>query len=246
VLHDTIAPPISFHRDYIEGALALLGTTLSSYAYVWETIEEAEESGGQSRRRRLAHLGLAEADAGVGMFLAVAIFWFILISTGATLGIKHQQVQTAQDAARALQPVAGAIASYLFAIGLLASAILAVPVLAASSAYIVGEEFDWRCGLSERVRHAPRFYAVLLGTVVVGVVIAYLGISPIQLLYWSSIAGGLGTPISLVFLLKIARDHRLMGEETTGRVVAAVGWLTTALVTAISLYFLYQQLGRRL
>jgi Mn2+/Fe2+ NRAMP family transporter len=110
--------------------------------YVWETIEEAEE------KPPIEKLGLAQADAGIGMLLAVGIFWFILIGTGATLDIHHKTVQTAQDAAQALVPVAGPIAGFLFAAGLLASAMLAVPVLAATSAYVVGQEFGFRSSLA--------------------------------------------------------------------------------------------------
>lgn len=237
VLHATVVPHIAFTREYIEATLALLGTTLSGYAYVWETIEEAEE------RPPLTRLGLAQADAGIGMVLAVSIFWFILIGTGATLGVHHEQVQTAEDAARALQPVAGAAASVLFAAGLLASAVLAVPVLAASSAYIVAEEFGWRGSLSDRFREDPAFYAVLAGTLLVGVAVAFLHISAIQLLFWSSIVGGLGTPVSLFFLLRVARDHGVMRRWAIGTLMTGIGWATALLVTATSLYFLYQQIA---
>lgn len=236
VLHDTVFPTIS-SSTYIQAALALLGTTLTSYAYVWETIEEAEEDA------PVSSLGLARADAGFGVLFAVTIFWFILISTGATLGVHHQQVQTAQQAAEALRPVAGPLASDLFGIGLLASAILAVPVLAATSAYMVSEECEWRGGLSRSVWEARGFYAVVVASLLVGVLISYLGISPIQLLFYSGIAGGLGTPISLAFLLITARDHGVMQEHPIGKVLTAVGWATTLLITAISAYYLWQQLG---
>lgn len=240
VLHDTVLPPISFNSEYIQGALALLGTTLTGYAYVWETIEESEE------RPPISKLGLQQADAGIGMLFAVAVFWFILISTGATLGIHHKQVQTAQDAAQALAPVAGPIASYLFAIGLLASAVLAVPVIAASSAYVVAHEFGLRSSLSSSVRHAGRFYVLIGAALLVGVVVAFLGISPIQLLFVSSIAGGLGTPVSLVFLLLTARNRALMGYKTIGKTLTALGWATTITVAAISVFFLWQQFGSKL
>ncbi|MDQ2744256.1 MAG: divalent metal cation transporter [Chloroflexota bacterium] len=240
VLHATIHPPISFNPTYVQGALALLGTTLTSYAYVWETIEEAEE------RPPISELGLAKADAGFGMFFAVAIFWFILISTGATLGIHHKQVQTAQQAAQALQPVAGPIASDLFALGLLASAILAVPVLAASTSYIVCSEAGWRQGLSQKVRRAPRFYIIIGLAMLVAVIVSFLGVSPIQLLFVSGLVGGVGTPISLVFLLLIARNHRVMRDHPIGRILLLVGWATAVVIAAISLYFLWQQFGSKL
>lgn len=237
VLHNTVLPSFSFDQKYIQGALALLGTTLTSYAYVWESIEEAEE------RPPIGELGLAQADAGVGMLIAVAVFWFILIGTGATLGIHHHQVQTAQDAAQALVPVAGPIAGYLFAAGLLASAILAVPVLAATSAYVIGQEFGFRSSLSSSVWRALPFYGALAAALLIGVVISFLGVSPIQLLFVSSIAGGLGTPISMAFLLIVARDRNIMGEARMGKILTAAGVLTLLIVTAVSLYFLWQQFG---
>jgi Mn2+/Fe2+ NRAMP family transporter len=237
VLQATVLPPISLDSAYVQGALSLLGTTLTSYAYVWESIEEAEE------QTPLRALGLARADAGVGMFFAVAIFWFILISTGATLGVHHQPVQTAQQAAQALAPVAGPLAAYLFAIGLLASAILAVPVLAATTGYILGEEFGWSRGLSQPLRVCRRFYLTVSGAILVGMVVSFLGISPITLLFWSGIVGGLGTPISLVFLLLVARDHHVMDGHPIGKWLTLLGWGTTILIGVISLYFLYQQFG---
>lgn len=240
VLHATIHPSISFSPLYLQGALALLGTTLTSYAYVWETIEEAEQ------QPTIGELGLARADAGFGMVFAVAIFWFILISTGATLGVHHEKVQTAQQAAQALRPVAGPIASDLFAIGLLASAVLAVPVLATSSAYIIGSEFGWPRGLSLPWRRAKRFYAALAGAIAAAVVVSFVGVPPIKLLFVSGIVGGLGTPISLVFLLLIARNREIMRQHPIGRILMVGGSLTAILVTAVSLYFLWQQFGSSL
>jgi Mn2+/Fe2+ NRAMP family transporter len=237
VFRDTVLPSFSFKSEYIQGALALLGTTLTGYAYVWETIEESEE------RPPIRKLGLAQVDAGVGMLMAVAIFWFILIGTGATLGNQHKHVQTAQDAARALEPVAGPIAGYLFAIGLLASAVLAVPVLAATNAYVLGGQFGFRGSLADSLGKDRLFYLALSGTLLVGVIVSFLGVSPIQLLFVSSIIGGLGTPISLTFLLLVARDNRVMRGLKLGRLLTVIGWGTTILITAISLFFLWQQFG---
>jgi Mn2+/Fe2+ NRAMP family transporter len=239
VLHDTIIPPISFSHTYVQGVLALLGTTLTSYAYVWETIQQGEES------TPVSELGLAKADAGFGMFFAVSMFWFILISTGATLGIHHQQAQTAQQAAQALVPVAGPIAGDLFAVGLLASSILAVPVLAASSAYILGSELGWRKGLSQELWHARRFYAAITVTMVVAVVVSLIGISPIQLLFIAGVVGGLGTPISLTFLILVAREHRVMDAHRIGKLLMTGGWAITLLIGAVSLFFLWQLIGSK-
>ncbi|HEV2460780.1 MAG TPA: divalent metal cation transporter [Ktedonobacterales bacterium] len=144
VLAHTLIPHLSFTPAYVAGALALIGTTLTSYAYVWETIEEGAE------HPPLRRLGLVQVDAGLGMVIAGVIFWFIVIGTGATLGVHHKTVQTAQDAASALTPLAGHFASIIFGVGLLASAILALPVLAGTSAYVMAEAFGWRRSLDAR------------------------------------------------------------------------------------------------
>ena len=235
VLHATFSPPISLRSDYVKGALALLGTTVTAYVYVWETIGQAEQ------RPPIRALGAAKADAALGMLVAVGVFWFILIATGATLGAHHEQVQTAQQAAQALGPIAGPLAGDLFAVGLLASAVLAVPVLAATNAYMLGSQFNWRRSLSERIGTARYFYAALAGSLLVAVLFPFAGISPIQLLIWASIAGGIGTPVGLTFLLLMARDRRVMGDYPIGKVLTWIGWATTLLITVISVFFLYQQ-----
>lgn len=236
VLAHTLIPHLSLDPAYIEGALALLGTTLTSYAYVWETIEE------ESERPPLQRLGLVKADAGIGMIAAGAIFWFIVIGTGATLGVHHQQVATAQDAARALGPIAGPFASTIFGAGLLASAILAVPVLAGTAAYVSAEMFGWRRSLDASFHRAPRFYLALVGSLVAAVLLTLLGIGPIQLLFFSSIAGGLGTPVTLALMMLVARDRKIMQGLPIGRKLTIGGWIVTGVVSAACLIFLWQTL----
>jgi Mn2+/Fe2+ NRAMP family transporter len=238
VLHDTLVPRVSFSPAYVAGGLALLGTTLTSYAYVWETIAEAQE------KPSLDHLGLVQVDAGLGMVMAGVIFWFIVVGTGATLGVHHKPVQTAQDAAAALAPLAGRFAPAIFGVGLLASAVLAVPVLAGTSAYVMAEAFGWRASLDERFAQAPAFYASLLLSLAVGVGVAYVGVSPIRLLFLSGIAGGLATPVTLAFMMRAARDRRIMGDHRIGGHLAAAGWLVTAVVTAASILYLWQTFAR--
>jgi Mn2+/Fe2+ NRAMP family transporter len=234
VLHATVVPRLSLSSAYVAGALALLGTALTSYAYVWETIEVAEE------RPPLRRIGLVQVDAGLGMVAAGAIFYFIVIGTGATLGVHHHQVQTAQDAAAALAPLAGPFASILFGVGLLASALLAIPVLAGTSAYVMAEAFGWRASLDARFSQARAFYVALLLSLAASVGITVLGVGPIQLLFFSSIAGGLGTPITLALLLLAARDPLVMGEHPINGLLALAGWLVTAVVTLACAIYLWQ------
>ena len=234
VLAHTLIPHLSASPAYVAGALALLGTTLTSYAYVWETIEEETE------RPPLRRLGLVKADATIGMLAAGALFWFIVIGTGATLGVHHSNIQTAQDAAKALSPIAGPFASILFGVGLLASAILAVPVLAGTSAYVSAEMFGWRRSLDATFSRAPRFYLALVGSLVAGVLVTLLGIEPIQLLFISSIAGGLGTPITLGLMMLVARDRLAMKGLPIRRSLAIAGWIVAVIVTCACIFFLWQ------
>jgi Mn2+/Fe2+ NRAMP family transporter len=234
VARATLVPEWHWNSAYVAGAIALLGTTLTSYAYVWESIEMAEE------RPPLRRLGLVQVDAAIGMVFAGVIFWFIVVCTGATLGVHHHAVLTAHDAAAALEPVAGRYASLLFGIGLLASAVLAVPVLAGTNAYVAAEMFGWRASLDRTFHRAPRFYDALLLSLIIATLVAYLGIPPIQLLFVSSIAGGLGTPITLTLMLLVANDAKIMKRHRVGRPLLAAGWAVNAIVVAAAVLYLYQ------
>jgi Mn2+/Fe2+ NRAMP family transporter len=236
--YHSVVPTLHWNHDYLAGALALLGTTITSYVYVWQTIELAEERPGR------AWLRAKETDATVGIIFAVVIIWFILVAAGATLGVHHQHVQTADEAARSLRPLAGSWASALFGLGLLASALVAVPVLMSTAAYVTGAQFGWRCGLSEPIRRAPRFYAALVVAALAALVITVSHAGAIQLLFSASIAGGIGTPIGLVCLVVAASDGRVMHGEPIGRGLRAAAWLVTALITVMSLLYLADSLLR--
>ncbi len=239
VVQHMVVPSLQLTPDYVAAILALLGTTLTSYVYFWETIEMAEE------RPPLHLLRWVEWDAAGGMVFTVLVFWAIVVGTGATLGVAGQPVATAQDAAAALAPLAGVWAEALFAVGLLASAVLALPILAATSGYVVCAAFDWRRGLDVPLgRCSWRFYAVMLGSLVLGAAMTHLGMEPIQLLFAASILGGLGTPVLLVLLLVLARSPRVMGTHRVSGLLAGVGWATTAIVSVACVIYLAQQLLR--
>lgn len=237
VLRHSFIPHFERGAAYATGAVALLGTTLTSYAYVWETIEIAQE------QPPLRRLGMVHADAAIGMIAAGLIFWFIVITTGATLGIHHKTVETAQDAANALLPIAGPYAGIVFGIGLLASAALAVPVLAGTSAYVIAQAFNVRANLNLPFARAPRFYYALLATLVAAVTFAFAGISPIKLLMYSSIAGAFGTPITLIMLMLAARDKKLMGKNQVPMLPTVGGWTVTAIVVIACGIFLWQTIA---
>jgi len=236
--YHSVIPTLHWNHDYLAGALALLGTTITSYVYVWQTVVVAEE------RPARSWLRAREADAAIGIAFAVAITWFILVAAGATLGVHHQHVQTAEDAARSLRPLAGTGASALFGVGLLASALVAVPVLMSTAASVVGAEFGWRRGLSEPLRRAPRFYAALALATAAALLITVSHAGAIQLLFSASIAGGIGAPIGLACLVVAASDPSVMHGEPIRRALRAAAWSVTAVLSVMSVLYLVDSLTR--
>lgn len=234
VLRGSLIPHFENNKAYISGAIALLGTTLTSYAYVWETVASSE------KRQPLRRIGLAQAEAIVGIVFAGIVFWFIVVATGATLGVHHKMVETAQDAAVALVPFAGKYASYVFGFGLLASAMIAVPVLAGTSAYVMAEAFGWRRSLDASFARADRFYWTLIASLAIGAAIALVGISPIKLLFFSGIAGGIATPFTLGLMMLVGRSRRIMGENRLGGTLAIAGWGVTTVVSIAAVVYLIQ------
>jgi len=227
-----VTPHFDFTIPVATGALALLGTTLTSYVYYWESIEVSE------RGTRPSEMRAMKADAAWGALAPGICFFFILVATAATLGKTHTPVQTAADAAAALAPLAGGWATALFAIGLLASAVIAVPVLAGTSAYVVTQTFGWRGSLDAPIEQARIFYSVLLGSLGLSAAFAFAGFSPIALLYWASVAGGLATPLTLCLLVAIAQNRDVMGENRIGGWLACAGWAVTVIVTVSCAAFL--------
>jgi len=228
---------VPLDRTGVTALIALLGTTLTSYVYVWQTIEQAH-----ARPRRRVHPHTATVGAVVGVALLVAIMWSIGVSAGATLAGHRVEVTTVQQAARSLRPLAGQAATTLFTLGLLASSLLALPVLMATTAYVVGAQFDWRRGLSEGIGRARRFYGVLVASVAAGVVTSLVGVPPVELLVVASVAGGLATPVGLAFLFRLATDPLVMGARPLPRQLARAGWAVTALVSVAAAAFVGRML----
>jgi Mn2+/Fe2+ NRAMP family transporter len=236
LLRSSLVPTLSLNHDALAGGLALLGTTLTSYVYVWETVSRSEEPSHAGPDDR----GLARARLGavVGAVFTAVILWFMLVASAATLGQRHEMVSSAQDAAQVLGPLAGSLATEFFAFGLLVSAVVALPVLMATTAYVVGAQFDWRRGLSERVGGARRFYAALTASIALGLTTSLAEVPVVDMLVAASVIGGLGAPFGLVLLVRLARDQGVMGAQTISRWLAIAGWTVAAVVGGVGLAFL--------
>jgi len=235
VLEASVSPSLSLRPEVVTGGLALVGTTLTSYVYVWETIGRGVEEPAEGA----ASVSLARVRIGaiVGPVLTAVILWFMLVTSAATLGQHHEAVASAQDAARALRPLAGPRAADLFAAGLVISAVVALPVLMATTAYVVGAQFHWRRGLSEEIGRAPGFYAILLASVGLALALTLAGVPVIATLVTSSVIGGFGTPVGIVLLVRIGRDPQVMGSRRISGRLAIAGWAVAIVVGGLGLAF---------
>ena len=234
VLHSILVPHMSFSPIWVTGAVALLGTTLTSYEYYWESIEVGE------RRPQLSQVRAFKLDAVFGMLAADSSFLFILIATAATSGKHHVTIQTAADAASALKPLAGSWDQMLFGLGFLASAAIAIPVIAATNGYVVAQTFGVRAALGTPLSQARTFYAVIFGSLVVAAALALTPVPTIALLYWVSVAAGIATPITLAYMLLVTRNRKTMGGRPIGLPLECGGWAVTGVVTVASVAFIVQ------
>ena len=243
VIQATFLPQIQFSSQYLTTIVAILGTTISPYLFFWEASEEVEDekaegrhSVGQRRGATNAEIKKEKIDTITGMLFCNVVFYFVIVSAGATLHVTGQtNIQSATDAAQALRPLAGDLATVLFAIGLIGAGLLAVPVLTGAAAYAVAETFGWRSGLDEKPRHAKKFYAVIAASTLVGVAIDFLGINPISALFWTAVINGVVAPPLLVVVMLVANNKKVMGERTNGIFTNIVGWLAAAVMFAAAI-----------
>jgi NRAMP (natural resistance-associated macrophage protein)-like metal ion transporter len=239
----TFVPRMAFDAGTIQTVVAILGTTISPYLFFWQTSEEVEEDesrgivlGRVPARRMRGLLTACHLDVLSGMTLANVGFYFVVLTSAATLYATGQRdIETAAEAAEALRPLAGDAAFLLFALGIIGTGLLAIPVLAGSVAYAAAELFGWREGLSNTLRRAPQFYAVLAAATLLGIGLNFVGLSAIKALFLAAIVNGVISPVMLVFVLLIARDRTVLGDFTTGRLISLLGWATTFAMAAAAI-----------
>jgi len=180
------------------------------------------------------------ADIWVGMFLSNLVMFFIIAVCANTLfknGITN--IETAADAASALAPLAGQWAKLLFAIGIIGTGLLAIPVLAGSTAYAISESFGWKEGLYRKYKAAHAFYGVIAISIIIGILINFLGIDPIKALIYSAIANGIVAPVMLVFIVSISSNKKIMGEYRNKPITKTLGWIATILMSITALAAIY-------
>ena len=245
VLAATFVPQLSWDRDFTLMLVAIFGTTISPYMFFWQASLEAEERKLRADAdARLAsptkkhlpprHASRIRFDTAAGMIYSNVIGFFIIVTTGATLhahGITH--IDTAEQAAEALRPLAGPLAFFLFSAGIIGTGLLAVPVLAGSAGYAVAESLGWRGSLEMPARHAPGFYLIVAAATIAGLIAALTPLNPIRMLFWSAVVNGVvAVPLMAAMMLVVTR-RKIMGAFTASRILATCGWGATALMTIV-------------
>ncbi len=241
ILKSTVIPQIQFTGPYLLNIVAILGTTISPYLFFWQTSEEVEEEISDGKitgmgvgKPKVTKKGVfnMDLDTIVGMLFSQAIMFFIIVTTAATLNAKGiTDILTATQAAEALRPIAGDFTYLLFAVGIIGTGLLSVPVLAGSSAYAVAEMTGMREGLSKKSRMAPGFYGVIAASTLIGMAINWLGVDPIKALYYAAALNGLVAPPLMVLIILIANNKRIMGRFVNKRFSKIVGWIVTIVMS---------------
>jgi Mn2+/Fe2+ NRAMP family transporter len=224
---------------YLTVVVAVLGTTISPYLFFWQASEEVEDLRERPGAKPLnrdpgaakAEFGRIKWDTYIGMAFSNLVALAIMISAAATLHAHGvTDIQTSSDAAKALEPIAGHFAFLIFALGIIGTGLLAVPVLAGSAAYAVGETFGFHVGLGRKLRRAKLFYAVIAGAIVVGVGLNFTPIDPVKALFWSAVVNGVVAVPVMVMTMLLGARKAAMGQFTLPPYLVIVGWIATAVM----------------
>jgi len=254
IVTSTVIPQIKFSKDYMLNIVAILGTTISPYLFFWQASQEVEEEISEGKipdigvkkpvvkKKNISNMGV---DTLVGMLFSQAIMFFIIITTAATLHVHGiTNITSASQAAEALKPVAGNLAYLLFAIGIIGTGLLAVPVLAGSSAYAVAETAGLKAGLSKKSGRAPGFYGVIVVSSIIGMSINWTGINPMKALYYAAALNGLAAPPLMALVILIANNKRIMGKFVNKKISNIVGWIITLIMSIAGILLIIELVKR--
>lgn len=251
VLLATLVPRVEWSPAYLATFLGVLGTTISPYLFFWQAAQEVEVERAMGRRTvrdragaTPAELHAARTDVITGMASATLVMYFIILTTGTTLyNAGERDIQTAQQAAEALRPLAGNGAYLLFTLGLVGTGMLGVPVLAGSGAYAIAEAMHWRGSLNDPPRVAPKFYAVLAMGLLLGLAIDMFHLNAVRMLFWAAVLNGALAPPLVAIITLLTSDSRVMGDRVSSPLVRGLGWFTCAVMSAATLAMVGSWLG---
>jgi NRAMP (natural resistance-associated macrophage protein)-like metal ion transporter len=239
VAKNLVLPHISLASGYFTVVVAVFGTTISPYLFFWQAAEEVEDQKQDPIAKPLlrapgqapAHMARMQIDTLAGMGFSNIIALFIMLTTAATLNAHGvTDIQTSSQAAEALRPIAGRFAFTIFALGIIGTGLLAVPVLAGSAAYAVGESLKWRVGLAQRPGRAPAFYGTIASATLVGGVLNFTPLDPIKALFWSAVINGVAAVPIMVMIMLMASRKKVMGQFALRPLLKTFGWLATAVI----------------
>ncbi len=244
IARHTFIPTIHFNKDFISILVAILGTTISPYLFFWQATMEAEDVQHQLKKlvvnKRVIHK--MDLDVDFGMLFSNLVMFFIILTSGTVLfnaGI--HKIDTIEEAAKSLEPIAGKLSYLLFAAGVIGTGFLAIPVLSGSLSYILSDTFGWEGSLDKKYFEARPFYWVIILSLLVGLCINYLGISPVQALIYTAILYGVTSPVMIAIVLHIANNKKVMGEFTNSKWSNITGFITLVLMTVAAATLLYFQ-----
>ena len=244
VLHATLIPHIQLKKAYLTALIAVLGTTISPYLFFWQASQEVEEvknNRGEKSLKRAPiqakqQLGRIRIDTYVGMAFSNIVAFFIILTTASTLHVHGiTEISSSAQAASALEPLAGRFAFVLFVCGIVGTGLLAIPVLAASAAYGIGEACRWEISLERTPAHAGRFYAVVSAATLIGVSLNFLRIDPLRALFWAAILNGVVAAPLMAVIMTMASNQRVMGKFVIPSYLKGMGWVATGVMLCVCL-----------
>ena len=247
VLRFFLIPHVELNAAWLSTMVGVLGTTITPYLFFWQAslmVEDEKEAGNSTVASRRGTDSEAvrtmHTDVNAGMIFSNLVAFFIIVTTASTLNAhgKHD-IATAQQAAEALRPLAGNFATLLFTLGMVGTGILAVPVLAGSSAYVAAQTFRFREGLGETPQRAPRFYGILAAGILIGIAMNLLHIDAIKALFWSAVLNGVAAVPLLAVIVWFASSRSIMGKWRSAPIARAWGWGTVALMGAATIGMFY-------
>ena len=239
----TFIPTIKFDKNFIAIIVGILGTTISPYLFFWQASVEVEEM--KNRKHLIVNKKIIHEinqDVDFGMTVSGFVMYFIILTTGTVLynsGI--HQIDTVEQAAMALKPIAGNLAYLLFAIGVIGTGLIAIPVLSGSISYIFSETFGWEQGLDKKFHEAKGFYVIIAISLILGLSMNYIGISPIQSLIYTAILYGLTAPVLIAIILHISNNKKIMGTNVNGKLSNFLGFSALIIMSIAAIALLYIQ-----
>ncbi len=244
---NAVIPQLTFSKDQILLVCAILGTTISPYLFFWQTSQEIEEQVAAGKTSIVSRKGASKQevkdmriDVWSGMLLSNIVMFFIIAACGAVLfknGIT--EITSAAQAAEALRPFAGDATFVLFAVGIIGTGMLAIPVLAGSSSYALAESLGWKGGLNSKLKQAYAFYGVIIISMLIGLGMNFIGLDPIKALIYSAVANGIVAPLILALIVIISSNKKVMGEWVNGPVAKTFGWLITGIMSLAGIAALF-------